>query len=78
MYLQCYGICFYFSVYFSVYLSHLPDTQVNRANIQNIPVVQNRSFMRNKGHVFCFFFVSEHLSTTKISCWERVRKYRVH
>ena len=27
-------------------------TQVNRANIQNIQVVKNRSFMRNKGHVF--------------------------
>ena len=36
----------------TVYLSHLPETQVNRANIQNIQVVKNRSFMRNKGHVF--------------------------
>ena len=36
----------------TVYLSHLPETYVNRANIQNIPAVQNRSFMRNKGHVF--------------------------
>ena len=31
----------------TVDLSHLPETQVNRANIQNIPVVKNRSFMRN-------------------------------
>ena len=28
------------------------ETQVNRANIQNIQVVKNRSFMRNKGLVF--------------------------
>ena len=36
----------------TVYLSHQPETQVNRANIQNIQVVKNRSFLRNKGHVF--------------------------
>ena len=36
----------------TVYLSHWPETQVNRANIQNIQVVKNRSFMRNKGLVF--------------------------
>ena len=35
----------------TVYLSHLPETQVNRANIQSIQVVKNRSFMRNEGHV---------------------------
>ena len=40
----------------------LPETQVNRANCQNISVVKNGSFMRNKGPVF---FVSEHLWTTK-------------
>ena len=34
------------------YLKHLPETQVNRVNIPNIPVVKNRGFMRNKGHVF--------------------------
>ena len=34
------------------YLSHLPETQVNRANCQNISVVKNGSFMRNKGPVF--------------------------
>ena len=34
------------------YLSHLPGTQVNRANSQNISVVKNGSFMRNKGPVF--------------------------
>ena len=39
-------------VFIMSYLSHLPETQVNRANIQNIPIVKNRSFMRNKGHVF--------------------------
>ena len=37
----------------TVYLSHKPDTQVNGANRQNIPVVKNGSFMRNKRHVFC-------------------------
>ena len=31
---------------------HLPKTQVNRANIQNIPVVKNGSLMGNKGHVY--------------------------
>ena len=56
----------------------LPETQVNRANCQNISVVKNESFMRNKGPVFLFFFVSEHLWTAKIPCKERVRKYRVH
>ena len=50
--------------YITVELSHLPETQVNRANIQNILVVKNRSFMRNKGHDF----VSEHLRTAKIPC----------
>ena len=30
----------------------LPETQVNRANCQNISVVKNESFMRNKGPVF--------------------------
>ena len=35
------------------YLSHLPETQVNRAYCQNISVVKNGSFMRNKRHVFC-------------------------
>ena len=38
--------------YNATHLSHSPETQVNRANIQNIQVVKNRSFMRNKGHVF--------------------------
>ena len=33
------------------YLSHLPETQVNRAYCQNILVVKNGSFMRNKRHV---------------------------
>ena len=36
----------------TVYLSHQPETQVNRTNIQSIQVVKNRSFMRNEGHVF--------------------------
>ena len=31
----------------------LPKTQVNRADCQNISVVKNESFMRNKGPVFC-------------------------
>ena len=35
------------------YQSHLPETQVNRAYCQNISVVKNGSFMRNKRHVFC-------------------------
>ena len=35
------------------YLSHLPETQVNRAYSQNISVVKNGNFMRNKGHVLC-------------------------
>ena len=39
----------------------LPETQVNRANCQNISVVKNESFMRNKGPIF----VSEHLWTEK-------------
>ena len=30
----------------------LPETQVNRANCQNISVVINESFMRKKGPVF--------------------------
>ena len=30
----------------------LPETQVNRANCQNISVVKNESFVRNKGPVF--------------------------
>ena len=30
----------------------LPETQVNRANCQNISVVKNGNFMRNKGPVF--------------------------
>ena len=30
------------------YLSHLPETQVNRAYSPNISVVKNGSFMRNK------------------------------
>ena len=30
----------------------LPETQVNRAKCQNISVVKNESFMRNKGPVF--------------------------
>ena len=30
----------------------LTETQVNRADMQNITVVKNRSFMRNKGHVY--------------------------
>ena len=30
----------------------LPETQVNRANCQNISVVKNESFMRNKVPVF--------------------------
>ena len=34
------------------YLSHLLETQVNRAYSQNISVVKNGSFMRNKGYVF--------------------------
>ena len=38
------------------YLSHLPETQVNRAYCQNILVVKNGSFMRNKRHVFFVFF----------------------
>ena len=37
----------------TVYLPHYKsEMQVNGANIQNIQVVKNRSFMRNKGHVF--------------------------
>ena len=31
----------------------LSETQVNRANFQNISAVKNESFMRNKGPVFC-------------------------
>ena len=30
----------------------LPETQVNRTNCQNISLVKNESFMRNKGPVF--------------------------
>ena len=36
----------------AIYVRQRSETQVNRANIQNIQVVKNRSFMRNKGHVF--------------------------
>ena len=43
---------------------------MNRANIHNIPVVKNRSFMRNKGHVFGVRTITDR----KIPCQERVRK----
>ena len=52
----------------------LPETQVNRANCQNISVVKNESFMRNKGPIFCVRTFMDR----KIPCYERVRKYRVH
>ena len=42
------------------------ETQVNRAYCQNISVVKNGSFMRNKRHVFLCVCVSEHLWTAKI------------
>ena len=50
------------------YLSHLQETQVNRAYCQNTSVVKNGSFMRNKRHVFFCVCVSEHkiLWTAKI------------
>ena len=58
-----------------VYLSHLPETQVNTANIQSIPVMQNRSFMRNKGHVFfCVRTFTDNKNTLLGTCPE----YRVH
>ena len=34
------------------YLSHLPETQVNRADCQKYFGSENGSFMRNKRHVF--------------------------
>ena len=49
------------------YLSHLPETQVNRAYCQKYFGSENGNFMRNKRHVFCVcVFVSEHLWTAKI------------
>ena len=52
------------------YLSHLPETQVNRTNKQNIPIVKNRSFMRNKGHVFGIRTFTDSKNTMLGTCLE--------
>ena len=51
------------------YLSHLPEIQVNRAYSQNISVMKNGNFMRNKRHVFVcvcvrLFMDSKNILTT--------------
>ena len=48
------------------YLSHLPETQMNRAYSQNISVVKNGSFMRNKGHVFVCMCVRTFMDSNNI------------
>ena len=53
----------------------LLETKVNRANCQNISVVKNESFMRNKGPVF---FCVRTFMDSKNTLLGSVRKYRVH